>query len=290
MNDKELKALISLLDDDNEGIFLHVRDRLMEYGPDAIPHLEQSWETVDRGVLFQSRIENILHEIQVEECKRKLVIWYDSPKKELLDAAIIVAQYQYPNLKTQEIKDQIERIRRDCWLEINPYLTAFEKVKILNKIFFEVYHFAGDKTNFHSPLNSFINTVLERKTGNPLSLSLVYSIVANELDIPIYGVNLPNHFILAYIDENRTNQFVSESNEYGVLFYLNPYSKGALFQKDDIVQFLSGINIAPNASHFQPCSNSEIIRRMLTNLIASYQQTGEEEKVKDLTEIRMLIL
>jgi len=151
-----------------------------------------------------------------------------------------------------------------------------------------MYHFQGNAKTFHSPLNSYINTVLETKKGNPLSLSLIYSIIAQNLNIPIYGVNLPNHFILAYMDEYAVNQFLPENNDFGVLFYINPFSKGSIFGTDEIKEFLDGINIPHSRDYFEPCSNTSIIKRMLTNLIASFQEVGNSEKVNELIELREL--
>lgn len=286
---KSLQALIALIEDPDEQIFAHVRDRLLEYGPDAIQYLETSWEEQDFGLLFQSRIEALIHEIQFEECKRQLTGWYASTSKDLLKGAIIIAKYQYPGLDEKAIFDFVERMRRDCWLELNPNMTAFESVGVINKIFFGQYGFKGNASNYNSPLNSYINTVIETKKGNPLSLSILYSVVAQQLELPIYGVNLPNHFILAYMDDNGISQFLSNSNEYGVLFYINTFSKGSLFQKDDIDQFLNSIQQTPEPGHFQPCSNSDILRRMLTNLISSFQQVGHAEKVNELIELRTLL-
>jgi len=284
-----LSALIALMDDPDEMIYQHVRDQLLAVGKEAIPLLETSWEERDYGLLFQSRIESLIHEIQFDWCKNQLCNWYEQPTKDLLEGAIIIAQYQYPGLNPQTVYDSIEKIRKAVWLELNPHLTAFENVSILNKVFFEQFGFVGNSKNYTSPLNSYINSVLENKKGNPLTLSIIYSVVAQKLDLPIYGVNLPNHFILAYMDQHGVNQFISDANEYGVLFYINTFSKGSMFQKDDINQFLKGLNITPNAAHFQPCSNSDILRRMITNLIASFQQVGNVEKVNELTELRTIL-
>lgn len=286
---KSLQALIALMDDPDEQIFAHVRDRVLEYGPDAIRYLESSWEERDFGLLFQSRIETIIHEIQFEECKRQLTAWYDGSSKDLLQGAIIIAKYQYPGLDDTMVTQFIEQLRRDCWLELNPNMTAFETVRILNKVFFGQYGFSGNSKNYTSPVNSYLNTVIETRKGNPLSLSILYSIVAQQLDLPIYGVNLPNHFILAYMDEHGTNQYLTDANEHGVLFYINAFSKGSLFQKDDIHQFLDGLNLPHDRSYYEPCSNSDIMRRMLTNLLSAFQQVGNLEKVNELIELRGLL-
>ncbi|MCO5260704.1 MAG: transglutaminase-like domain-containing protein [Crocinitomicaceae bacterium] len=287
-NTQNIEALIQLMDDPDEGIFLHVRDRLLQYGPDAIPYLENSWEEKDYGLIFLNRVEQLIHDIQFEDVKRQIQHWQNS-EKDLLDGAIIIAKYQYPGLVEEHIKEFIETIRKEVWLELSHRQTAYEKVRILNKLFFEKYHFKGDSKNFHSPLNSYINTVIEQRKGNPLSLTIIYSIVAQSLNLPIYGVNLPNHFIAAYIDEDGINQFVNADNKNGVLFYINVFSRGSLFDESEIVDFLKKLNITSSREYFEPCSNTTIIRRMLTNLISSFQQAGNAEKVKELIELRDLL-
>jgi len=287
-NNDSILALINLIDDPDESIYEHVHDRLLSYGAEAIPYLENSWEDQDFGLLFQNRIESLIHEIQFEETKRSLKAWKESSTKDLLTGAIAVAKYQYPGLDEAKVRAQIEEIQKSVWLEINNKQTALEIVRIINKVFFGMYHFQGNAKTFHSPLNSYINTVLETKKGNPLSLSLIYSIVAQNLNIPIYGVNLPNHFILAYMDEYAVNQFLPDNNDYGVLFYINPFSKGSLFGIDEIKEFLDGINQPHSRDYFEPCSNTSIIKRMLTNLITSFQEVGNSEKVNELIELREL--
>lgn len=288
MNEKSVQALIKLIDDPDDHIFEHVRGQIKSYGRDAIPFLEHSWESEDFGLLFQHRIEQLIHEIQFDNCKDELTNWKNSVEKDLLKGAIIVAKYQYPGLNEQHIYNEIEKIKKDIWLEINLNQTSFEKIKTFNKVFYEIHHFKGDHKNFHSPLNSFINTVLETKKGNPLTLSLIYSVIAQELDIPVYGVNLPNHFVLCYMDKYNVHMMMEEKSKYGVLFYINTYSKGSIFYENDIVQFLAQLKIAPDRSHFEPCSNTVMIQRMITNLIASFQQVGNAEKVEELIELRAI--
>jgi regulator of sirC expression with transglutaminase-like and TPR domain len=282
-------ALINLIDDPDENIFLHVRDRLLKYGPDAIPYLENSWEVKDFGMLFQNRIENLIHEIQFEDSKNELLKWKNSSEKDLLKGAILIAKYQYPGLHEEKVYAEIERIQKDIWLEINNKQTALEKVYIFNKVIFDLHHFHGDAKHFHSPLNSYINTVLETKKGNPLSLSIIYSIIAQNLNIPIYGVNLPNHFVLAFLDEFGVRKYIAEENKHGVLFYINPFSKGTVFDENEIKSFLTGINQPHLKEYFEPCSNTSILKRMLTNLISSFQEVGNSEKVKELIELRELL-
>jgi regulator of sirC expression with transglutaminase-like and TPR domain len=288
-DEKSIVALIKLIDDPDESVFEHVRDKLLSYGSTIIPYLENSWEEDDFGLIFQGRVEQIIHEIQFEEVKLQLSAWYGSHDKDLVRGAIIVAKYQYSGLREELILEGLQQIRRDVWLELNNKQTAFEKIKIFNRIFFGTHHFHGDAKHYYSPMNSYINMVMESRKGNPLSLSLIYSIVAQSLDLPVFGVNLPNHFILAYMDENGSGLFLTEKNEFGVLFYINPFSKGSILDANAIKEFLDGHRLTQKREYFEPCSNSSIIRRMLTNLIASFQQVGNLEKVNELQELRSIL-
>lgn len=284
-----INALIRLVDDPDEQIFEHVRDQLLTFGTYAIPFLENSYDILESDLIFQSRIEQIIHEIQFEALKNRFEHWANSEEKDLIEGAIIVAKYQYPNFDESIIYKEIDKIINDCWIELNNRQTAFEKIKVLNTVFFEFHGFKGDTENYNSPLNSYINAVFESRSGNPLSLSLIYSVVAQALNIPVFGVNLPNHFILAYMDEYGSSFSLEKKNDYGVLFYINAFSKGTLIDENAIHKFLSDIQQKPFRSFFEPCSNSTIIKRMLTNLIAGYEQIGNKAKAAELIELRGII-
>lgn len=285
---KSIEALVRLIEDPDETIYGHVRDELMSCGSSVIPFLESSWETEDYGLIFQSRVESLIHEIQLSEVKNDLKQWIASSSKDLLAGAIIIARYQYPNLVEEEIHQKIQAIRKDIWLEISDDQTAYEKVRIFNKVFFGKYGFSGNSKDYHSPLNSCINTVIQMRKGNPLSLCVLYSVIARSLDMPVYGVNLPNHFILTYLDEDKMISFIDPENKYGNLFYINAFSKGGIFDAEEIRAFLKGLKKPELREYFEPCSNSAIIKRMLTNLINSFQQVGNLDKVNELIDLRNL--
>lgn len=285
---QSVQALIQLIDDPDDHVYEHVHDQLKSFGSGAIPYLEESWEYMTYGLLFQNRVENLIHEIQVETVREMLKSWIESEEKDLLEGALIIAKYQYPGLDENRVRAEIERIRRQIWIEMNPNQTSFEKIRTFNQVFFGVNRFEGDSKNYHSPLNSIVNTVLETKKGNPLTLSLIYSVIAQSLNLPVYGVNLPNHFVLAYMDEHFINASAGNKNPYGVLFYINPFSKGSVMQDSDIQQFLKRINLKEERAYFEPCPNTQIIKRMITNLIAAFQKNGNAQKVNELTLMRNL--
>lgn len=282
---KEVIALITLLDDPDEIIYSQVKERFVTLGPPTIPHLETAWEN-SFDAIMQKRIEIIIHTIQFETLQKALKQWAKEESEDLLKGILILAHYQYPDLDENKVRKHMQQIKQDVWLELHEDLTALEKVKILNHILFEVHQFSGNITNYHAPQNSFINNVLESKKGNPLMLSVVYMLICKELNIPVYGINLPQHFVLAYINDNAnlidvTNKTLSNN----ILFYINPFSKGLMFTQNDIDQFLKQLNLEPEAKYYLPCSNVEIMKRCLNNLIFSYEKLGYLEKVAELKNL-----
>ncbi len=282
MSLKEVIALITLLDDPDEVIYTQVKDRFVILGPPAIPHLETAWEN-SFDAIMQKRIEIIIHTIQFEILQKALKKWAIEEQEDLLKGILILSRYQYPDLNETKIRKDLDQIKQDVWLELNDDLTAIEKVKVLNHILFEVHQFSGNITNYHAPQNSFINNVLESKKGNPLMLSVLYMLICKELNIPIYGINLPQHFVLAYLNDNANLIDVNNKTlSNNILFYVNPFSKGLIFNQKDIDQFLKQLNLEPEAKYYIPCSNIEIVKRSLNNLIFSYEKLGYLEKVDEL--------
>jgi regulator of sirC expression with transglutaminase-like and TPR domain len=283
----ELKALIHLLEDPDEQIFEQIRGKLLSLGQQVIPALEDVWETTFNNVL-QTRIEDIIQTIQFNSVRHALQNWASSGGDDLLTGTMLIARYQYPDLDEEQVKKQIELIRKDVWLELNPNLTAYEKVRVINHILFDVYNFTGNTSNYHAPQNSYINNVLESRRGNPLLLSILYSIIGQGLNIPIYGVNLPEHFILAYRDDMAERSNAEE--EEPILFYINPFSRGAVFSRREIDDFLKQLKLDPNRSFYESCSNIDIIRRQLRNLIIAYEKLGYPNKVEDLKKLLDILL
>jgi len=275
MNDKELKALVSLLDDRDEQIVTQVVDKIRSLGKEAIPYLEQEWEN-NFNPLVQRRIEELIHDLQYELLKFRIQEWYTSKDQDLLTGLWMVATYQYPDLEIEKLKQELEQIYYEAWLEFKPDLYPFDQVKVLNGVLFTKLKLGANTKNFHSPGNSMINIVLETRKGNPITLSIIYMLVAQKLKMPVYGVNLPNLFIVTYKDEKTQ-------------FYINAFNKGLIFSRQDIENYIHELRLTPQDSFFEPCSSLEIIRRVFRNLIMSFDKMGEHEKAEEVKELLLLI-
>lgn len=278
MEEKELKALISLLDDPDMDIFNQVEQHLITCGPEVIPMLEASWES-SFDPLSQTRIENIIHKIQFELTQNNLQLWAMQNNDDLLEGLLIINRYQYPNLDEDAVHFQLAEIRRNAWFQLMYDMSPLEKVKLLNNIIFREFGLSGNTSNYHDPQNSFLHKVLETKKGNPISLACIYSIIAQKLDIPIYGINLPKHFIVAYIDEEHESP----------LFYINVFNRGQIMRHNDIYAFLKQLDLPPQAEYTLPCTNIAIVKRVLRNLTTAYDNLGNMEKKEEILSLLKLI-
>lgn len=274
MDEKEIKALISLLDDEDKQVAAHVQEKILSLGPTAIPYLELEWEN-NFSPLLQSRIEDIIHTLQYDLVKSRLLEWYNHPEKDLLTAMWILATYQYPDIELEKLKQELEQIYYETWLEFRNDLYPIDQIKALNGVLFNKLRFGANTKNFHSPGNSMINVVLESKKGNPITLCVIYMLVAQKLKLPVFGVNLPNLFILTYKDDQ------------GNQFYINAFNRGLIFSKQDIENYIGELHLVPQPSFFEPCDNLEIMRRAMRNLIMSFEKMGEHAKAE---EVKLLLI
>jgi len=286
MPDNELHALIALLDDPDQEVFNAVSENIINHGLSVVSMLEKTWES-SSSELAQRRIELLIHTIQLNGTIDNLRNWVKSGAVDILEGAYYLSLYQYPETQYSNLEKFIDRIRKDAWIELNENLTALEKVKILNHIFYDIHGFSSNTSNFFAPQNCYINQVIETKKGGPISLAILYSTVAQRLGLPIYTVNLPKNFILAYKDRFRTA--TSEDPKDSILFYINPFNRGSILGRREIEHFLSQQNIEPKDDFFLPCSNKVTISQLIGTLIYSYEKLDNNEKINDLDILQKLL-
>ena len=272
INKKELKALVTLLDDEDTEVISMVEDKIISLGSQVIPILEYHWENIFNPIV-QKRLEDLIHSLQFELLRQRLAQWKDHSDPDLIEGLWLAATYSYPDLELQKIKNEMEQIYYETWLEFKNDSRPYDQIKILNSVIFDKLKFKPNSKNFHSPSNSMINMVLESRKGNPLSLCCIYLLVAQRLKLPIFGVNLPNLFILTYKGSEQQ-------------FYVNAFNRGLIFTRQDIDNYISHLNLTPNDIFYEPCSTKDIIRRLFRNLMTSFDEIGDHYKSE---EIKLLL-
>lgn len=262
----ELRALIQLLDDPDDSVYQNVSNRLVSFGKNVIPHLEFEWET-NRALTIQNRIEDIIQQIEFETCAAALNAWVAEGGTDLFDGAVSASLFQYPEQNVEEMTTYVERLRRDVWLELNDNLTSLEKVRVLNHILYEVHGFHPYMKYQRSYQSYFVHNALDQRNGSPMALGIIYLTIAKKLELPIVGIDLPNHFILGYLDVNN-------AADGDVLFYMNPFSKGAVFGKRELERYIDKMQLEVHPDELHPMSNIQIIQRLLNELKDCYKLLG----------------
>ena len=276
---RELNALLRLLDDPDKKIISHVESKIMAYGREAVPVLQDCWENMVDPVVNE-KIEKLIFNINFKDNIKALDDWKNRDQHDLLKGYLIISQYGYPELITGSLIKEIEKKKNLIWLELNDQLTAFEKTKVINHFFYEVFKFKPSK-NPVSPMDYYLNHLLETRMGNHLSLGILYLIFASMLDLPVFGVNLPDHFVLGFA-RKPINHELDFKLDNEVLFYINPSKKGVVFTQNEIKLYLEQTNITSDDLYFYPNNNLLILQRLLNELAHQYQKSGKNKKAEDM--------
>jgi regulator of sirC expression with transglutaminase-like and TPR domain len=271
LQDAELKALIRLLDDPDDNVYSNISEKLVSYGKKAVPFLEIEWEVQHQNAI-QKRIEQIIDEIEFDQCAINLNQWALKGSEDLLLGTFLSGSFQYPYIDLDPFEQHINLLRKDVWLELNDNLTSLEKVRVINHILFDVHQISSNSKFRNNHRSFFLNNLLPDGSGSPTLLAILYKVIADKLELPIEGIDLPHHFILGYRDV-----YNDTGNE--MLFYINPFSKGAVFGRGELERFMEKMQIEKRVEDLRTLNNIQIIIRLLTELKDCYQRVGKYRKM-----------
>ncbi len=278
---KELAALIHLLDEPDEKVYATIRSRILALGTRALPLLEEA----DSNLFSQkeaARMEELINTIRVQDVYEKLKNWSEHQSHDLLEPWLLISGFHLPEEDNEKMKASVEKLYRDVWVEMNNKLTALEKIRVVNHVFYNVYQFDALQGNKPVLPPYLLGNVIRMQRGNPLSMAMLYLIVVQRLGIPVFGVNLPKHLILAYMNGNTLPKPLSVYREEDVLFYINPFNKGAIFRKSEVELYLKQLNIKPQEKFFLPVENKVIIQRLLQELTMLHRKNHHPDKAESI--------
>ncbi|RBL92275.1 transglutaminase-like domain-containing protein [Chitinophaga flava] len=284
---KEINALFHLLDDPDQEVFDTVANKILLYGKDIIPNLENLWEnTVDEAI--QERIELLIHRVHYQDLQAALRVWGLSDMQDLLQGAILAAKYQFPDLMPSQVLNEIERIKRNIWLELNNYLTPLEKINVLNSMIYNYFGLKGEEMSYQRKNQFFINQVIESKKGNPLTNGIIYQSLCSMLDLPVYAVNIPRQFILAYFDTFVDFDEPVEPEDQRILFFIDPI-QGQIYTQQDVDTYLKRVSVPSIPAYFKPQSNKRIIQYLLEELSKCFRDDKDAYRQDELNNLASIL-
>jgi len=280
---KEISALLHLVDDPDYEVFETVASRLLHYGKDIIPNLEQLWENTEDETV-QYRIEILIHRALFKDLQQEFLEWVKDPEATLLNGAFIIAKYRYPDLERKAVFPLFEQMKRNIWLELNYYLTPLEQINVINSILYNYYKLQGQEITNRNPNLFFINYTLESKQGNAFSIGIIYLAVCEALDIPIFAVDLPRQFVLGFFDSLYHFLSPDRNPVQTVQFYIDPIN-GLVYTQNDVDVYLKKIKAPASDQYLQPMNAKEIIGRMLEELALTYEYAKEADKAREIKQL-----
>jgi regulator of sirC expression with transglutaminase-like and TPR domain len=283
---KEISALFHLIDDPDEEVFDAVSQKIVDYGKPIIVNLEHLWETTPDAQI-QERIELLIHKLHYHDLTDDLREWNVSGHHDLMLGSLLVSKFQYPDLSTSPVLQEIEKIRRNIWLELNNYLTPLEQVHIVTSILYSYYGLKGGEINYSESGEFMLHKILETKRGNQISNGILYLLLCELLDIPVKAIKVPRQFILAYFKPGYSDENLSDPASR-IEFFIDP-SSGQVFTHKDVENYFKRISVSPIDAYFRPQKNKQVIRQLLEEFSKCFNTEKNIYKQKELEELASLL-
>ena len=283
---KEISALLHLIDDPDEYVYNTVSDKIISFGKAIIPNLENLWENTTNEEL-QERIELLIHRLHFRDLTNDFKAWA-AGDAELLQGALLVARYHYPELNNNTVYQEIEKLKRNIWLELNSYLTPLEQINVITSILYNYYKQKGVEFAYNNPDDYLINKALESKKGNAVSNGIIYLVLCEMLDVPVKAINIPRQFIMAYFDQQHDLLNPVGHSSEKINFYIDPLN-GQMYSHKDIENYFKKLSVPPVTSYFRPLSNRRIIQFLLEELSKCYDNDRNHYKMDELLALAALL-
>jgi len=286
VENKEISALFHLIDDPDNEVYDTVSDKIISFGKAIIPNLEDLWENT-MNEKIQERIETLIHKLYFRDLTNDFINWKNG-SCELLQGALLTAQYHYPEIQALQALQEIDKMRRNIWLELNNYLTPLEKINVLTSIVYNYYKHKGVEINYNQPEDFLINKTLESKKGNAISNGILYLILCELLDIPVKAINIPRQFILAYFDQPFEFMNAQHPAPAKIIFYIDPLN-GQIYSLKDVESYFKRISVPPVPYYFKQRDNKHIIQYLLEELSKCFDNDKNRYKMNELLTLAKLL-
>jgi len=265
----EIDSIVRLLDDPDAEVQSSVRARLEELGRDALPDLRSAREEADPDL--RDQIDDVVHDLHLSDLERA---WHSVMSAEEVDlerGAFLIALYRYPTLDIPAYRETLDEFAEAARPRVENESGAMRGVELAGFLADDL-GFSGNRDHYYDPSNSYLNRVIDRRLGIPISLSVLYVLIGRRLGLPVAGVNLPAHFVAKY--EGRDGEV-----------FLDLFNGGEVISKESCVRFLLKAGIRPIPFYFEAANAQDILLRMMRNLLAVAKETGQAQTVEELTAL-----
>jgi regulator of sirC expression with transglutaminase-like and TPR domain len=258
-------ALLKLLADEDSAVYRPVREKILSYGSEVIPWLQP--HTLSDDPALRRRAQGIIWHFGRQAADNRFLGFCLKHGEEfdLEEAVWLLAQTQYPQINIQAYQALLDSFAAELHERLDLTLEPKEVLTRINSYLFEELGFSGNEENYYDPENSYLNRVIDRRTGNPINLSLLYMLLARRLRLPVTGIGLPGHFIC------RHQTSAAE-------IFIDAFNGGKFLSKADCVQYLAHANYSLRDDCLAPVSSRRMLLRICGNLHQTYLQLQRSEE------------
>lgn len=257
--------MLTLLDDPDPFIQSEIEKAIQKVLTEDPDLLMKALQELPKKHL-KKKIKSIIRQIQYKHIIEKLKTWRKEGGKNLLEGWFYLSQLEDPTLHFHELRHDIQRLINLAWLEMPQSASDMEKILGINHLLFKKEHFIGNIHDPTSPDNFFLDKVLQNKTGNTLSLSALYYIIAKELGCHLQIVNFDGYYLIRYFSSS-------------LHFYVDPFNEGILYEVENVKNLLRKIGICNvNLKSYKPLTHIYVILHFLEGLVQVYKQRRQYQK------------
>jgi regulator of sirC expression with transglutaminase-like and TPR domain len=264
-------ALLSLLTDDDTSVRETVRAQIVAQGPACLGWIKR--HALSNDPRLRRQIGSILEHFERAAADEdfKSFCTASGDEFEIEHAALLLARTEYPLIRIDGYRAWLDDLAGQIVERIDYSAQPSEIIGVINQYLFKELGFIGNEKDYYDPENSYLNRVLDRRTGNPINLSLVYLLLGQRLKLPLAGIGMPGHFVC---------RFMTTTAE----LYVDVFNRGRLLTKGDCVKFLLQSNNGYHQSHLAPVTPRRMLIRICMNLHHIYLQRGDETRAARLQQ------
>ena len=270
-----IKSLLRLLSDPNERVAATIHEKLVQLGESTFPYLDEAEEQEPSLVPRLTEVrEAIRFSVLQKEFQRLRSI--GGNHVDLEAGALLIAKSGYPDLDVDYYVQVIDNMAQDVQARLTPLLSTEQAIQVLNSYLFKEKGFRGNRAEYYDVENSFLNKVIDRRTGIPITLAVLYLLISQRLRLPVVGIGMPGHFMVR-IGTSPTFLFV------------DCFNGGTVLGEKDCENFLKESGFGFERHFLEPTSNNLILARMLRNLVGIYHKQQELNRIDRLNSLIIIL-
>lgn len=265
INARRQEALVKLMDDETPVVRAAVMKEIRRHGSAGMDLLRQVVSRNEEPAATLAR--DWLREFGEINGAEAFLDFIGSYRYELETGCLLLDKTVFPQLDTREYYTFMNEAASRCRELMLMPASGYEITRVINRVLFHEYGFRGDSDNYYNPLNSYLHQVVKRRRGIPITLSILYILLADRCGLTLEPIALPGHFMVGCFSDDEP-------------FYIDVFARGSVRTQDDVEVFLMEHHIQPRAEHFRPAPVGDILARCCRNLANQYAREQDEQRVR----------